>query len=657
MKQFTFFLLLFVQAYRIWSQTSTQMPPADSLKRELAATENDTQRVMLYLKLMQATPDKKAAIEYGQKGFILARHIQFDKGAIDCGIIVGANLVEIDYYRAVPLLIEVKQLCEKKNNPHELVKALGYLGYAYNKFDFEKAHYYYTQCKQLMIKNKVPESVFPITTVLGQFYKNWGLADSALYYLQKGYQIALQTNRPMRPEGFYVPFGMVYYQKKMPALAMDYFKRYIAFATVQSDGQAYQGMALIYRDKKQLDSARFYARKSLEVQQKKNHTIYVIESANLLYELYKNTDPAQALHYHLIASAAKDSLFNQEKVRQVERIAYEEREREERLQRRIEANKLAFQNQLRLYFILCVLGATLLGAFLLFRNNRQKQKANALLNEQKQKVEQTLSELRSTQTQLIQSEKLASLGELTAGIAHEIQNPLNFVNNFSELSVELVQELKDEIKKPEKDWELIEALSTDLTQNQEKINLHGKRASSIVKGMLEHSRQSTGERTLTDMNQLANEYLRLAYHGLRAKDNSFNCELLTDFDPSLPKIEVIPQDIGRVLLNLYNNAFYAVTERTKQGELDYQPKVTVITKVADNQLEIRVQDNGSGIPDNMKAKIFQPFFTTKPTGEGTGLGLSLAYDIVTKGHGGTMEVESAEGQGSEFTVRLPIKTN
>ena len=280
---------------------------------------------------------------------------------------------------------------------------------------------------------------------------------------------------------------------------------------------------------------------------------------------------------------------------------------------------------------------------------------------EKKKAEDTLVELRATQAQLIQSEKLASLGELTAGIAHEIQNPLNFVNNFSELSVELAEELKEEINKPELDKGLIEELAADLATNQDKINHHGKRASAIVKGMLEHSRTSTSEKEPTDLNALADEYLRLAYHGLRAKDSSFNAKMETHFDPDLPKIEVIPQEIGRVLLNLINNAFYAVAERSRStvaaplaGAPSYQPTVTISTQKIDNQILIMVQDNGNGIPYAIKDKIFQPFFTTKPTGQGTGLGLSLAYDIVTKGHGGTIEVDSQEKTGTSFMIRLPM---
>jgi len=295
------------------------------------------------------------------------------------------------------------------------------------------------------------------------------------------------------------------------------------------------------------------------------------------------------------------------------------------------------------------------------RTLAQEQEKQQILSTQNETLEKQVTErtaeLKASQNQLIQKEKLASLGELTAGIAHEIQNPLNFVNNFSELSVELIGELKSPltpdggIREGEKvDMELL----ADVVQNLEKINLHGKRASSIVKGMLEHSRQSTGEQALTDINQLADEYLRLAYQGLRSKNQDFNCDLITNFDPNPSNIEVVPQDIGRVLLNLLNNAFYAVNERVKKGEPNYQPKVTVATKVADNQLQIQVKDNGTGISETIKAKIFQPFFTTKPTGEGTGLGLSLAYDIVTKGHGGTIEVESTEGERTTFIVKLPV---
>src|SRR5678815_796014 len=269
----------------------------------------------------------------------------------------------------------------------------------------------------------------------------------------------------------------------------------------------------------------------------------------------------------------------------------------------------------------------------------------------KQQVERTLTDLKQAQTQLVQSEKMASLGELTAGIAHEIQNPLNFVNNFSEVSKELLDEMKAELD----DGNIDDAkqVAADVIQNLEKINHHGKRADAIVKSMLQHSRSSSGKKEPADINGLADEYLRLAYHGLRAKDKSFNAKFETEFDNSIGKINIISQDIGRVLVNLINNAFYAVSERKRQESNGYEPTVTVYTKKIDDKIEIKVKDNGNGIPQKVLDKIFQPFFTTKPTGQGTGLGLSLAYDIVTKGHGGELKVETKEGEGSEFIIQLP----
>ncbi len=278
----------------------------------------------------------------------------------------------------------------------------------------------------------------------------------------------------------------------------------------------------------------------------------------------------------------------------------------------------------------------------------------AALTHQAEELRGALTELRATQAQLVQSEKMASLGELTAGIAHEIQNPLNFVNNFADVSVEMLTELREEQARPVRDPALEAELLDDIAQNLGKIHHHGQRAASIVRGMLEHSRASTGERTPTDLNALADEYLRLAYHGLRAKDKTFNATLRPDFDPALPPVEVIAQDLGRVLLNLLSNAFYAVRQRQLRGAAGYVPTVCISTRLVGEKVEIRVRDNGMGIPAAVREKIFQPFFTTKPTGEGTGLGLSLSYDIVNQGHGGTLAVASEEGNYTEFLISLPI---
>ena len=273
------------------------------------------------------------------------------------------------------------------------------------------------------------------------------------------------------------------------------------------------------------------------------------------------------------------------------------------------------------------------------------------LEDAKNKIESALSELKATQSQLIQSEKMASLGELTAGIAHEIQNPLNFVNNFSELNAELIDELEQEVNKS--NLEAIKAITKDLKDNEQKINHHGKRADAIVKGMLQHSRSSSGVKVPTDINALFEEYLRLAYHGLRAKDKSFSAVTKMDLDHTIGKIKIIPQEIGRAILNLITNAFYAVSEKKKEAGDDYEPTVTVGTKKINGSVEVIVKDNGNGIPLRILDKIFQPFFTTKPTGQGTGLGLSLTYDIV-KAHGGEIKVETKEGEGTIFIIEMPV---
>jgi len=312
------------------------------------------------------------------------------------------------------------------------------------------------------------------------------------------------------------------------------------------------------------------------------------------------------------------------------------------------------------------------------RIEREKTRVRELA--QAKEIEKAYTELKATQAQLIQSEKMASLGEMTAGIAHEIQNPLNFVNNFSEVNKELLGELREEIEAGNLD--AVKSIANDLEDNEEKVTFHGKRADAIVKSMLLHSRSSSGQKELTDINSLCDEYLRLSYHGLRAKDKSFNAEFHTDLDPILPKVEVVRQDIGRVLLNLVNNAFYAVKEKQASSQTsdasnekvianskqqtansvappqppqgrEYKPEVTVSTKNLGATIEIRVKDNGNGIPQNILDKVFQPFFTTKPTGQGTGLGLSLSYDIV-KAHSGELKVETTPGEGSEFILVLPI---
>lgn len=405
----------------------------------------------------------------------------------------------------------------------------------------------------------------------------------------------------------------------------DFYKFYIPF--LLSNGR--------------INEARIQSGQLLNLgQQVENNNLKVagIKYLRLVFDRLNQLD--SAYYYSRKEAELNEQIFSQANKDKIQSFAFSEQIRWMEEKNRADI----YQGQVRQKALLLGLVIILVIAFILYRNNKQKQKANKVL-------ESTLTNLKLTQSQLIQSEKMASLGELTAGIAHEIQNPLNFVNNFSEVSSELVKEMVDEVDKG--NTEEVKAIAHDVVQNLEKINHHGKRAADIVKGMLQHSRSSSGTKEPTDINALADEYLRLAYHGLRAKDKSFNAELKTDFDTTIGKINIIPQDIGRVILNLITNAFYAVNEKSKQGISGYEPTVEVSTKKLGDRVEVKVTDNGNGIPEHLKEKIFQPFFTTKPTGQGTGLGLSLSYDIV-KAHGGELKVDTKEGEGSEFIVQLPL---
>ncbi len=368
-----------------------------------------------------------------------------------------------------------------------------------------------------------------------------------------------------------------------------------------------------------------------------------IEAKKELVQLYRNRGDIQhAFQLQTEYLVAKDSLSRLDYRTETQRLV---NEHEFRQRQAAEQEEEKFKSRVRILVAGISLFVFVLIGSILYQNNRKKQKANEILS-------QTLTHLKATQSQLIQSEKMASLGELTAGIAHEIQNPLNFVKNFSEVNSELLAELEQEANKG--NLEAVKGLAKDIRDNEEKIVSHGKRADGIVKGMLQHSRTSSGKKEPTDINALCDEYLRLAYHGLRAKDKSFNANFETHLDPAVGKVNVLPQEIGRVVLNLINNAFYAVTERKKSAAVPYVPTVTISTRKTASHIEIRVSDNGNGIPEAIREKIFQPFFTTKPTGQGTGLGLSLSYDIVTKGHGGELRMESTQDTGTEFVVRLPV---
>ncbi|MFZ9388544.1 MAG: ATP-binding protein [Chitinophagaceae bacterium] len=482
---------------------------------------------------------------------------------------------------------------------------------------------------------------------IGANYLSAGQLDSAVWYLRKSLYYYERSPYQKNKGTAYGLLGQYYTQKKQYDSALVYLRgsldENIKSYNLLSTGNAERAIGNVYKETGQLDSALYYTLQSqLKADSVKDligKTAGFIQLASI-YQLKK--DYVKAYDYLNQGSILRGNLADGyvDRLTQFQNLSFDQKFRLQELER--ESQQAKSRN--RMYAMLSGLGVFLLVALILYRNNRQKQRAN-------KELENTLAHLRATQSQLIQSEKMASLGELTAGIAHEIQNPLNFVNNFSEVNCELIEEQKEELQKGNTGQ--AETLAQEIVENEKKILFHGKRADTIVKGMLQHSRNSTGEKELTDINAMCDEYLRLAYHGLRAKDKSFNAKFETRLDPHIGSIRVVSQDIARVLLNLINNAFYAVAEKKKITGEGYEPAVQVSTRRVKDKVEIEVEDNGNGIPDSIREKIFQPFFTTKPAGQGTGLGLSLSYDII-QAHGGELKLETKEGKGSSFLLKLPV---
>jgi len=493
--------------------------------------------------------------------------------------------------------------------------------------------------------------------VLGDIYFDSGKLDSALYYYHE-----IETGSKALRDTLFVSklLGETYLKMKNYKLAAKYYSQLYEGSEKISDkyftSEALVNLGQIHLDKNNYQLAfRYYksAEKLIPFSEDRVYKglIQINEKIGNFREAYMYQKKLQIY----LDTAYSDRLKN--KMIPVQ-LNFNIRKKQDsallvknKALNELQISQVKYKNNVRTYLFLAGILVFVLTSGLLFRNNISKQKANTLLNQQKEELNSTLYELKSTQNQLIQSEKMASLGELTAGIAHEIQNPLNFVNNFSEVSSELIDEMHGEIDKG--NTTEAKQIASDLKQNLEKINHHGKRADSIVKGMLQHSKVSSGKKELIDVNSLTSEYLNLAYHGMRAKDKLFSVNMKTEFDEKIKKINIVPQDMGRAILNLLNNAFYAVNEKKKLKGEGYEPFVIVSTHQNKNSIEIKVSDNGNGIPQNILNKIFQPFFTTKPTGQGTGLGLSLSYDIITKEHGGELKVETKEEMGSEFTIRLP----
>ncbi|WP_064198500.1 MULTISPECIES: ATP-binding protein [Emticicia] len=650
-----------------------------NLKKHLAITKPDTSRIRVLLQLGEAfglpSPLRNvdSAMYYINQVRVLSSKNNYRTGEAEALLLLGnINYANSNVVTAISNYQKSLKIYEELNDTLGIIKSLrGFSTIYFVKKDFRKELDNYLKIEQLARKINNKQELISTLNRIGVTYFRAGFRqlDSATYYIDQSLQLNPENDRK-RADALAAK-GFIYSFEKSYPKALDYLRQaltlYKKFNDERNIMEKTFGIGDVYFRLNQLDSALHYSQLAYQLGSVRDDSLHRKKLFGFrIATIYdKLNNHRKAATYYRIAINAIEAAEKQGDIQRLLDLEYQDKERKWEL----EKTKSEYTNNLRLYASLGGLFFVSMISFFLYRNNRQKQKANALLQHQRDEIyqqrtqlQESLETLRSTQAQLIQKEKLASLGELTAGIAHEIQNPLNFVNNFSELSVGIAQDLKEEINRPALDKEYIEELLTDLGQNQEKINHHGKRASSIVKGMLEHSRTRTGEKELTDINNLSDEYLRLSYHGMKAKDKDFQSNFRTEFDEDLPKIAVIPQEIGRVLLNLFNNAFYAVNQRnlntvetlyatSQQGQ--YKPTVIVFTKKLDNFIEIRVKDNGTGMPEAIKAKIFQPFFTTKPTGEGTGLGLSLSYDIITKGHGGMLEVESIEGEGTTFIIKLP----
>jgi two-component system NtrC family sensor kinase len=662
-----------------------QKSEPDSLRRDLQVQKTDSGYLMTMMHLVDYYQEnnRDSTIFYGNKMLLLAKKDKKPLDEADAYSELGYELYHLQKYPEAFQYFELAfKLLENPENENKTwyrdknkkaysyrLNLLGYsnlamghlMGITGNKEEQIRRYK-----NALKIGGQVADNVLISysNTNLGNIYLQANKLDSALIYEKKALSVADPVNNADRGlvENY---IGNIYQKKGNNSLALQYYKKATNSALKQNELTAltkiYNDLSDYFITLKEADSALYYAKKEFEAFRAIGTKAFGTPYRDLYksYELAHQTD--SAYKYLVLTLTAKDSSAKKTAVNLAafQKLSFNEQLRAQQLEKEQEEIKA----RTRIDVLVAAIAVFMLLAFIFFRNNRQKQKANYLLGEQKEEIEaqrdnlgHTLRELKATQTQLVQREKMASLGELTAGIAHEIQNPLNFVNNFSEVNKEMLEELKAESIKPkaERDGQLEIDLINDLIENESKINHHGKRADFIVKGMLEHSRTRKGEKQLTNINVLADEFFKLSYQGLRAKDKNFNASLLTQFDPDLPQMNVSQQDIGRVLLNIFNNAFYAVNQKAKTAGRDYKPEVTITTSSENGLMRIKVKDNGNGIPDAIKDKIMQPFFTTKPTGEGTGLGLSLSYDIVVKGHGGSISVETKEGEFTEFVVTLPI---
>ncbi|HEY2584092.1 MAG TPA: ATP-binding protein [Mucilaginibacter sp.] len=648
-------LLLFFSASIAYAQPKQ----IDTLRLALSKATADTDKLnilrMLGYDYFISNPD--SCIIFSQQAYELA--VKYKQPLMEARMLnnmANAYATMGDYVKGIQFYLKALRIHETLNNIPGEELIYDNIGATYvQEADYKNALRYLQMADRLWepyilthklktLQERRAKDILYIN--FGECYLYTGKIDLAERYLRLCNIDARRNSFTNLIDAIERDLGEVEIARGHKAVALKHLHEAITAAKSVDDPEtlsiSYLSTAKLYHNNKQQDSAEYYATQALETAHAGKYEQDVLNAGQVLYHYYEEDhNLPQAYKYYKLTTTAKDSLYSQDRVKQLLSMEFDEKQRK----LDIETAQNLYQEKVRSYALLAGLVVLLFLAIVFWRNNRQNKKA-------KIKIQKTLDELKVTQQQLIQSEKMASLGELTAGIAHEIQNPLNFVNNFSEVNMELLDEMETDLQNGDKEDAV--AIAANIRQNLEKIRHHGQRADGIVKGMLQHSRASSDTKEPIDINKLADEYLRLAYHGLRAKDKSFNAEMVTHLDKNIHAINIVPQDIGRVLLNLFTNAFYAVQQRQKTENGQYKPVVEVTTSVEKGMAIIKVKDNGNGISENIKDKIMQPFFTTKPAGAGTGLGLSLSYDTVVKRHSGTIKVNSKEGEGSEFTIELPV---
>jgi two-component system NtrC family sensor kinase len=667
-KKMLFFFIFLVTIVKAYTQPKnilkrelsiTDFSNLDSLENELAHVKNDTLKSIILgdLSFGYAFSEAEKGLTYGRQGLELSQTIGYANGTAYNNHALGTVLWSLGSYdNSIRYSMDALRQYELLADDEKIARTLTILSIVNRDVgDYENALLYSHKAAEYLDRAGYSRRIQYAN--LGSIHELRNSLDSAYYYTKKAHEIDLEINGG-KWDWLYWILGNIHAKRHNYPAAIALYRHALALGLktniYKSIVEAHNGIAHVYLETGNPDSCIYYASEVLQKWQFVSYQKGVMLACKMLADAYKlKNTPDSAIKYLELSNELNDRLFNQQQLRNIQILAFNEQKRLESIKR----EEQEFRNKLKIYGLLAV-GIFLVAiALLLWRNimhrktaYKQLQMQKAETESQKLRAESAYNDLQATQKQLIQSAKMASLGELTAGIAHEIQNPLNFVNNFSDVNKELTIELEEELRKG--NIEDVIVIARDIRDNEDKINYHGKRADAIVKNMLQHSRTSGGVKESTNINSLADEYLRLAYHGFRAKDKSFNAILITEFDDSLGNINIVAQDIGRVLLNLYNNALYAVAEK-KKANADFTPEITVTTIKIDNTVEIHIKDNGNGIAEEIRNKIFQPFFTTKPTGEGTGLGLSLAYDIV-KAHNGEIKVVSTVGDGAEFSVMLTI---